>query len=238
MRMDNFWFPYLLIMAHFVSGAIWLMLITRKAKPQFRMEQWKKYIVYLLLFNLLWHSIVWFEFMFPILGYFIIAAGILEWWKAIKEDKNKSWLTLGFILILVGFWRFLYMDKAKVLFTYFVVILFDGASQISGQLIGKSPLLPKISPRKTIEGLVGGMVITLATSLLVQLTFAYSLVEVILTTSLIMIAAFCGDLLASVIKREVGLRHFSNTLPGHGGILDRYDSLIMAGSVMYIFSLI
>jgi phosphatidate cytidylyltransferase len=236
--MDNFWFPYLLIMAHFLSGAFWLMLITRKAKSQLRMEQWKKYIVYLLLFNLIWHSIVWFEFMFPILGYVIIVAGILEWGKAIKGDKNKLWLALGFILILVGFWRFLYMDKTKILFTFFVVVLFDGASQISGQLIGKKPLLPQISPQKTIEGLVGGVIITLVTSLLVQLNFAYSLVEVILTTSLIMIAAFCGDLLASIIKREAGLGHFSNILPGHGGILDRYDSLILAGCVMYIFSLI
>ena len=130
------------------------------------------------------------------------------------------------------------MDKAKILFTFFVVVLFDGACQISGQLIGKRPLLPKISPRKTIEGFIGGVIITLASSLLVVQTFAYTLLEMTLTTSLIMTAAFCGDLLASAIKRNAGFEHFSHLLPGHGGILDRYDSLILAGGVMYVYSLI
>ena len=236
--MNNFWLPYLLIMAHFGSGAIWLILINRKAKSAVAREQWTKYAVYLLLFNLLWHSIVWFDSVFPFLGYLIIAASALEWRRAIKHSQHKVWLALAYIVTMAGFWRFLYLEKSDIVFTYFVVVLFDGASQIVGQLAGKRQLIPKISPKKTVEGLVGGIVVTMATTLLVKNTFSFSYGKIFLTTGLIIMAAFLGDLLASAIKRKTGIARFSNVLPGHGGVLDRYDSLIVAGIAMYLLSLI
>lgn len=238
MRMDNFWLPYLLIMAHFVSGAFWLLLINRKAEPDFVREQWIKYGVYLVLFNLIWHSVVWFASVFLILGYTIIIIGMLEWWKTIKGEEYKLWLASGMILVMVGFWRFLTLEKTEIIFTFFVVVLFDGACQISGQLVGKRILAPRISPRKTLEGLVGGTIVTLATALMVRNAFALDVPKILQMTLLIMMAAFVGDLAASAMKRKAGKKHFSHALPGHGGILDRYDSLIMAGGVMYIISLI
>ncbi len=236
--MNNFWLPYLLIMAHFISGALWLIRINRKAESESAREQWTKYVVYLLLFNLVWHSIVWFESVFPILGYLIIAASTIEWWRTIKHTQRKVWLALAYIVTMVGFWRFLYLEKSVILFTYFVVVLFDGASQIVGQLIGRKLLVPKISPKKTVEGLIGGVVVTMATTLLVKNTFSYSYGKTFLTAGLIILAAIVGDLLASAIKRKTGIARFSNVLPGHGGILDRYDSLIVAGITMYLISLI
>lgn len=235
--MDNYWLPYLVIMAHFVSGSIWLMMINKKADPEEAREQWKKYLVYLFLFNLLWFSITWSESLFPILGYVILAGCTVEWWKAVGRSGSKFWPTLVFILIMAGFWRFLYMEKADLLFTYFVVVLFDGASQITGQLKGRRALVPKISPAKTVEGLVGGTLVTLATVLLVHNAFSYDPVRLVLLTFLLMTGALAGDLMASAVKRKKGLHRFSNVLPGHGGVLDRYDSLVMAASMMYLFSL-
>ena len=161
----------MLIMAHFLSGAIWMIVINRKVETGIVREQWTKYMIYLLLFNILWHSIVWFESLFPILGYLIMFAGLVEWLNAIKSNSRKIWLAMAFMLVMAGFWRFLYLDKTEILYTFFVVVLFDGSCQVVGQLVGKRNLFPKISPRKTVEGLVGGTIVTLATSLLVKNIF-------------------------------------------------------------------
>ena len=237
--MNEFLLPYLLISAHFVSGAIWLININRKLDPGSSKKQWIKFTLYIVLFNLIWFSMVCFDALFfPLLGYLIIAIGSWEWWNAIKQNSQKIGLTIGFILVMVGFWKFLYLDKNDILFTFFVVVLFDGSSQIIGQLLGKRQLAPKISPRKTIEGLAGGALVTLLTSLLTKHTFSLGWMELILMTCILMIAAFAGDLLASIIKRKANIKSYSKALPGHGGILDRYDSLILAGSVMYIIHLI
>jgi phosphatidate cytidylyltransferase len=145
---------------------------------------------------------------------------------------------LAFLLISGGFLRFLYLDKNWLLYTYFVVVLFDGSCQVAGQLVGKRPLLPRISPRKTVEGLAGGAVITLATILLTRGSFSFGWGRLILSTCLIMTAAFMGDLLASAIKREAGISVFGRAIPGHGGVTDRFDSLMMSGAVICLLFLI
>lgn len=224
-------------MAHFVSGAIWVMVINRKVDPETAREQWIKYLVYLFLFNMLWHSVVWTGFLFPVLGYVIIGGCLVELWRTAGRGTPATWLIFAFVVIMAGFWRFLYLEQTKILLTYFVVVLFDGSSQIAGQWKGRRALVPKISPGKTVEGLVGGALVTLGTTLLVHRAFSYDLLNLIWTTCLIMMAAFAGDLMASALKRKRGLLRFSNAIPGHGGFLDRYDSLVISGGVMFLISL-
>lgn len=238
MEMDNYLFPYLLIIMHFVAGAFFLILITRRLDPVSSKKQWVKFITYVLLFNLIWNSIVWYEMVFILLGYAIMILCAWEYWTAIKRLRLGFFLIPAFILVLAGFWRYLYLPKNEILFTFFMVVLFDGSSQIAGQLFGKKALLPKISPGKTTEGLIGGTGITLGTVLLVKSAFAYSWTEIILMSLLVLLFAFMGDLLASLIKRHSGIETFGSLLPGHGGFLDRFDSLIMAGSAMYVFDLL
>lgn len=232
--MSNYLFPYLLITLHFISGAIFIFLMTRRLDAERSKKQWTKFFTYLLLFNLIWNSVIYAHVFFLVLGYTLMIFCLLEWWKAIQERREKIWLMLGFILALAGFWRFLYLPENEILYTFFIVILFDGASQISGQLLGKKSLLPRISPNKTVEGLLGGSVITLATVLLVKNQFSSGWTDLILVSLLVIFFAFAGDLLASCIKRRSGLDTFGNMLPGHGGFLDRFDSLILAGSAMFI----
>jgi phosphatidate cytidylyltransferase len=236
--MDSYFFPYLLLMAHFVSGALWLIRINRKLKPAAARKQWIKYLTYLGLVNLLWCCLVFVEKAFPFLGIIVMLLAAAEWWKALTKLDRKLTFMMLFLLVLAGFWRFLYLDQSLLLFTWFVVVLFDGSSQIAGQLAGKRKLFPGISPRKTVGGLVGGAVITLATSLLIRQSFSFGWKELILMTCLIMGAAFLGDLLASLVKRKAGIESYGRILPGHGGILDRFDSLIMAGAIVYLVSII
>lgn len=236
--MHEYLLPYLLMMAHFVSGALWLIRINRRLEPGEVKTQWIKFGVYLVLVNLLWCCLLWFEGIFPFLGWVVILIASVEWWRAVKEMKSRRWLILGFLLISGGFFGFLYMDKNWLLYTYFVVVLFDGSCQVAGQVVGKRPLFPKISPRKTVGGLAGGAVITLATTLLTRKSFSFEWSDLIITTCLIMAAAFTGDMLASFVKRKAKMVTFGRVIPGHGGILDRFDSLMMAGSIYFLLSLI
>jgi phosphatidate cytidylyltransferase len=236
--MDSYLFPYLLLMAHFVSGALWLIRINRKLEPAAARKQWIKYTTYLILTNLIWYCLVFFPRAFPFLGILLMLLAAAEWWRAIHKLERKVWFILLFLVVLAGFWDFLYLDQARLLFTWFVVVLFDGSCQIAGQVAGKRKLLSRISPRKTVEGLAGGAVLTLATSLLVRHSFSLGWTELILLTCLVMAAAFLGDLLASLVKRKAGIESYGKIMPGHGGVLDRFDSLIMAGALVYLISLI
>ena len=236
--MDRYLLPYFLLMAHFVSGAFCLIRINHKLDKGEANKQWIKFGVYLLLVNLVWFSLVWFPAIFPFIGWMVILMASAEWWRATGKLRKKMWLILAFLLVAGGFAGFLYMDINILLFTYFVVVLFDGSCQVSGQLLGKRALLPGISPRKTLEGPIGGVMITMATGLLTRSIFSFEWLELILLTAFIMAAAFMGDLLASALKRKAKIATFGKVLPGHGGVVDRFDSLMMAGALLFLLSLI
>ncbi len=234
--MREYLLPYLLLMAHFISGGLWLIRITGKLEPEESKQQWIKYMTYLLLVNLLWSCMLWAKTIFPFVGWTILLLAWFELGRAVKHLRNKIGLIFAFLLISGAFAGFVSMDTNILLFTYFVVVLFDGSCQVVGQLLGKRSLFSKISPRKTVEGLLGGSIITLATAVLTRHSFAFGWGELILRTSMLMVAAATGDLLASAVKRSAHLASFGRMLPGHGGILDRFDSLMMAGALTFLFT--
>ena len=236
--MNSYFFPYLLLLAHFVSGALWLIRINRTLDSAAARKQWIKYFTYLAVVNLLWFCLLYFQSAFPFLGMILMLSAAVEWGGALRKFTPKVLPTLVFLLVLAGFSGFLYLDQRLLLFTCFVVLLFDGSSQIAGQVAGRRKLLPEISPRKTVEGLVGGALVTLATAMLIRRSFSFEWKEFLLITCLLMGSAFLGDLLASLVKRKAGIETFGKILPGHGGVLDRFDSLIMAGAMIFLVSLI
>ncbi len=120
-----------------------------------------------------------------------------------------------------------------------IVLIFDAFSQLAGQLFGKTPILPTTSPNKTWEGSLGGAVMVIASYLIIfsperagirhpNWTFLISSIV------LIVILAFIGDALFSLVKRRLGIKDYSQWLPGHGGINDRFDSLIFASSIVWV----
>lgn len=117
----------------------------------------------------------------------------------------------------------------------------DTFAYFSGSLLGKHKLIPAVSPNKTVEGAVGavlGAVISfLVFALVTSIGFGYSVrYPALLVLALICgVTAQLGDLSASVIKRECHKKDFGNFLPGHGGILDRIDSLVFIAPVVYYF---
>ncbi len=110
----------------------------------------------------------------------------------------------------------------------------DMGAYFTGVTIGEHKLCPSISPKKTVEGAIGGILSSLLFTLLISLLFDELSVAVMLLTIPFCILGMIGDLLASAIKRSVGLKDYSNLIPGHGGIMDRLDSIIMIAPSMFV----
>lgn len=100
--------------------------------------------------------------------------------------------------------------------------------------IGKHKLCPEISPKKTIEGAIGGIVLSIICAIIILFAFGKTNVTLLMLAVPLCILGIIGDLFASVIKRSVGIKDFSNLIPGHGGVLDRIDSIIMVAPFMFL----
>ena len=109
----------------------------------------------------------------------------------------------------------------------------DMGAYFVGVTMGKHKLCPNLSPKKTVEGAVGGIVSSIIVTVIISLCFVKSLVIPMLLTIPFCVLGMLGDLFASAIKRSVGLKDYSNLIPGHGGILDRVDSIIMIAPFLY-----
>ncbi|KAK9864427.1 hypothetical protein WJX84_011325 [Apatococcus fuscideae] len=114
------------------------------------------------------------------------------------------------------------------------VIAADTGAYICGSLMGRTQLI-SLSPKKTVEGAVGGALCSISTALCCWRVFAWPAspwVAIALGT-VVFFASLFGDLIESVMKRDAGLKDASDLIPGHGGLLDRFDSYIFTGAIMY-----
>ena len=126
-------------------------------------------------------------------------------------------------------------------------VLITWASDIGayavGRLMGKHKLIPSVSPGKTIEGSIGGLVASMLVAFLwahyvlrpsSHLGFKFPPIGILVFGAILSVAAQIGDLAESLLKREAGVKDSSNLIPGHGGILDRFDSLFFVLPVAYV----
>lgn len=113
----------------------------------------------------------------------------------------------------------------------------DTGAYYVGTLWGKHPLMPSISPKKTIEGVLGGLLLAIAAALLAHWWFVPQLSwsDAVLLGVLLTIAGLIGDLFESMIKRRTGVKDSGGILPGHGGMLDRIDSLLFTAPTFYYY---
>jgi len=118
---------------------------------------------------------------------------------------------------------------------FILVWINDVSAYLFGSRIGKNQLAPRISPGKTWEGFIGGVVLTsIAGWGVFRFTSLYTPAFWLITGVLISLAATAGDLFESKVKREAGVKDSGNVIPGHGGLLDRFDSLLFSAPVFYM----
>jgi len=123
-----------------------------------------------------------------------------------------------------------------VFFVMLTIMLSDTAQYYTGRTFGRHPLAPRVSPKKTIEGAVGGFVVATAMFVIVGAWWAPAMpVPVRVVVGLALVAlGIAGDLFESFLKRRAGVKDSSNLIPGHGGILDRIDALLFAAPAYYV----
>ncbi len=123
--------------------------------------------------------------------------------------------------------------RTLLLFLVFVVEISDVLQYVWGKALGRHKIIPQVSPNKTWEGFLGGIASATLLSLAIRFLTPFSVAETILVSLLITLAGFCGGAVMSAVKRDFGVKDFGGLIPGHGGMLDRVDSLCYAAPIFF-----
>ncbi len=141
------------------------------------------------------------------------------------------------LMMMVGFvgreW-----EPARVLAIIFIVWVNDIFAYLVGCSIGKHKMCPSISPKKSWEGLFGGVLFAVAFAMAVGYMMEGNIYAWGGLGAVVALAGVAGDLVESMIKREYDVKDSGNVIPGHGGILDRFDALLMAMPFAYVYMMI
>ena len=193
--------------------------------------------------HLLFLAIVMFGFLLYLAAVSVLSGGKMSFANLSGVFTSVCYVTVSFTAMSL----LRYMECGG----FFVGILFtacwscDTFAYFTGRLFGKHKLSPELSPKKTVEGALGGILFSvlgcLLFGLIVELLFEersadYPVLAVIgLVCSLV---SQIGDLFASLIKREHGVKDYSRMLPGHGGVMDRFDSILASAGVLMVICMI
>lgn len=178
----------------------------------------------------------------------ILGLTLLLFWTVVTKNRftyeDASFYFVSAVYVVIGFTSFALVrlsddGLSKVLLVLFIIWATDSGAYFTGKAIGKTKLWPSISPNKTIEGAVGGIL----SGIVIGIAFILvdpilPLWEVIILALVVAVVGQLGDLVQSAYKRHYGVKDSGHLLPGHGGILDRFDSMIAVFTVIWIFNLL
>jgi phosphatidate cytidylyltransferase len=231
----------IVITIHFILGGLGIFIINRKLDSEKRKNNRVKFFVYLLIFSTVQSSVIINKNAFAGLSIIIFALGLFEILRLGKLSsrtplQNRTvFITLAVFSFLTFFFSlFILLPSPVISVTYTLVIIFDGASQISGQIAGKRKILPVLSPGKTWEGLAGGTLTAVITSVILHGYAGFSVMYSFFFGLMVCFTSFAGDMAASAFKRTFNAKDFGNLLPGQGGMLDRFDSFLSTGAAVGI----
>ena len=184
--------------------------------------------------------------------YMIYIMGVSVFSKGQTSFKTISEVLLSVTYVVVSFTSLSmirYIDKEiglyKLILVFIVSWVCDAMAYVVGSLFGKHKLIPEISPKKTVEGAIGGVVSAIAAYMLYGLILDLAIPSI--KVNYIVLAVFglvlavvsqLGDLIASLIKRECGIKDYGRIFPGHGGVMDRFDSILSIATVLMIICIV
>ena len=189
----------------------------------FKLGMFTPYVFVLTMFimMILFHQeISYSDAAFAILGTIIIVFGMTS--MLIAPNSYHGYFILFFIITLAVPWAA------------------DGGAYFAGVFLGKHKLCPNISPKKTVEGFVGGILGGIISALIIAVIFnavsqtaKLNVALMLLLGAIVSVVSVIGDLSFSLVKRSCGIKDFGSFFPGHGGVLDRFDSVIFTAPIVY-----
>ncbi|MBK5253293.1 MAG: phosphatidate cytidylyltransferase [Peptostreptococcaceae bacterium] len=174
----------------------------------------------------------------------VVMAGLIYGMDVVHRGVSDGMATvLGIIYVIFFLYHLILIDNLgeySILAWLVIITAFctDIFAYFSGYLFGKHKLAPNLSPKKTIEGAIGGAI----GSIIFSGIFGYFVVPRLLIHCIIigLIGGICsqfGDLTASALKRKMDVKDYGNLIPGHGGIMDRFDSVIFMAPIIYYYTI-
>lgn len=193
------------------------------------------------------------------IGYAWLLLGVILFWAALFSEMMLGQMKLTFDKTAICFAAGVLLPmlltslvrihngehgRAFVLIPFIIAFMSDSGAYFAGLKFGKHKLAPTISPKKTVEGVVGGVIsavfgmvvycLILDVFLSVEVNYIYAIIYGMLGS----VAAVFGDLCFSIIKRQTGIKDYGKIIPGHGGMLDRLDSMIVVGPLAEVLLLL
>ena len=185
--------------------------------------------------------------LFFLIAYLLIlmAVYVFTFPKYKTEEIAEAFLGFVYVPVMLSFiWqtRMLPIEGESTSLIYFLIFICswgcDTCAYAVGMLIGKHKLAPVLSPKKSIEGAVGGVAGAALIGFLYAGFFSLDQPECALLCAIGAVVSQVGDLAATAIKRNHGIKDYGRLIPGHGGILDRFDSVIVTAPIIYILAVI
>lgn len=178
-------------------------------------------------------------YLFFALGLFL---GALQMFVLIKKSHHAKYLLTGIGYISVSFGLLVQLRYQSLLLPLALVLMIwmnDTLAYLCGSFFGKRKFFPSISPKKTLEGTIGGALFTfLLAYVWYSLSPVFELRDWLILALIASVVGTAGDLVESKLKRMAGVKDSGSMMPGHGGALDRFDSLLLAGPVAFLYGLI
>jgi phosphatidate cytidylyltransferase len=177
--------------------------------------------------------------------FLFIMMGVMVFTKGNYSFEDLGFPFLSAFYIGIGFKNLLAARESSLFILFlalFIVWATDSGAYFIGRKFGKTKLIPSVSPNKTVEGSLGGIVSAIVVAVIMVFLYPKLAPEIHLLKFIILVAIFSvvgqiGDLVESSLKRHFGVKDSGKILPGHGGILDRFDSLIFVFPVMHLLGL-
>jgi phosphatidate cytidylyltransferase len=187
-------------------------------------------------------NLILYRFFTILIGYSVLMGILSAFTKNIKDSVMSVVFTLfgAFYIVILGSTIILLKNLGtyQTFFLFLVVWIYDSGAYFIGRTFGKRRIMPLISPNKSLEGLIGGIIVSLIIVTFLKYTTNIipfdNLPYIFFMVITLCLSAQIGDLLESLLKRFCEVKDSSNIIPGHGGILDKLDSFLIATPVYYL----